>query len=281
MQNVQNLNLDEGQRISWPSPGCCIYCGRADVPLTDEHVVPYAIAGNAVIFEEASCEQCARTIQPFEQRVLRTTYGDLRLQLDTPTRNRKDRKSYITHSFRKLDSAGTIVGEVDFRASWDRSPIMCCSWRGGPPTILTGEPPAAHIEGERWVYQDHRLKKFLADAGRKIGHSGPLAYKIGDLCEKSFLRFVAKVAHGYAVATHGLDAFDYLTPDIILGKDPHIGHFVGGIWDIPPAEPGGSSFLIHFNIPDSETPFLLAKVRLFGLLGTPEQVVVVGRRRDA
>ena len=53
-----------------PTKGRCIYCGRADVRLTDEHFLPLSLGGQHVI-EKASCHSCADITKKFEQLVAR------------------------------------------------------------------------------------------------------------------------------------------------------------------------------------------------------------------
>jgi 5-methylcytosine-specific restriction endonuclease McrA len=48
--------------------GRCIYCGRSDVALTDEHVIPLALDG-LWLLKDASCEACnAITTRSLSQR---------------------------------------------------------------------------------------------------------------------------------------------------------------------------------------------------------------------
>ena len=60
------------------SKGRCIYCGRDDVNLTDEHVVPLSLGGQHVI-EGASCSSCAKIATKFERDVAREMWGDARI----------------------------------------------------------------------------------------------------------------------------------------------------------------------------------------------------------
>ena len=60
-----NIGATEPHRIDrrvYPSFGECIYCGALakDVELTDEHIIPYSLGGEAIILD-ASCKACAAT----------------------------------------------------------------------------------------------------------------------------------------------------------------------------------------------------------------------------
>src|SRR3712207_705268 len=65
MQEInQVFEVRETKRVG--SVGCCIYCGATN-ELTDEHVIPLALAGN-IIVPDASCRACAAITSDFERR---------------------------------------------------------------------------------------------------------------------------------------------------------------------------------------------------------------------
>jgi 5-methylcytosine-specific restriction endonuclease McrA len=268
--------MEVNERIVWPSPGRCIYCGNADVDLTDEHVIPYALTGNSVIFERASCVPCARVINPFEQFVLRQTYGNLRIQIDSPTRNKRSRQTKIDHKFQLLYQGGRRAWNWTVQTDWDRCPVLCPSWDAPLPGIITGSAASSRIAGNKWLFRPDRLELF-AEKVRRFFRADGVKYEAGKIDAAGFKRFIAKVAHGYAVAHFGYDAVEWATPAIILGTDPNISHIIGGGQNILPADPDGAAVRISFGHPlDGELPYLLASVRLFEFLGTPEQIVVLG-----
>ena len=75
-----------------PPFGYCIYCGAAGrrVKLTDEHVIPYALDGDAVL-TKASCLACAKITGRIEQRILRGIIYEARTHLNMRTRRPKER----------------------------------------------------------------------------------------------------------------------------------------------------------------------------------------------
>ena len=274
-----SLNLDAGDKLEWPSPGLCIYCGATDVPLADEHIVPKALTGNGVIFRKASCKACEGIINPFEQFVLRRTYGNLRVQIDAPTRRPKDRKMTIDHPFILLDEHRRVKGRWTVQTAWNKSPVLCPSWVAPWPGLLVGRDPSPIVAGQKWLYEDHLLDAFIHKVRRFFQAHGAM-YEAGKIDGGGFLRFIAKMAHGYAVATKGYESFDWLTQGIILGTDPNISHLVGGEPHVPPGDKEtGAAVKFEVGEPTDELPYLLIKVRLFEFLGTPEHIVVVGRRR--
>ena len=80
---TRTYEIDRFEKRRIHSPGACIYCGSAfsQNDLTDEHIIPFALGHNTLIFEKASCKHCAATIQPYEQEVLKKQLGDFRLQV--------------------------------------------------------------------------------------------------------------------------------------------------------------------------------------------------------
>src|SRR4051812_38313328 len=69
----------------YPSLGRCIYCGRSDRKLTDEHIIPFALCGNHVI-SKGSCEECAKETSKFERIVCKNMFDPFRADVGLPTR---------------------------------------------------------------------------------------------------------------------------------------------------------------------------------------------------
>ena len=117
-----------------PSKGRCIYCGKDDVKLTDEHFLPLALGGQHVI-EKASCHACAVITSKFEQHVARDMWGDARNSYNATSRRRNRRPTHIAlHDpdhfsrtvripypeypapmiFYKMNRAGLLMGLPDY-----------------------------------------------------------------------------------------------------------------------------------------------------------------------
>jgi HNH endonuclease len=74
--------------------GQCIYCGSTQTPLTDEHVVPYALNGNWVL-PKASCKDCSVITGRVEQEILREELWHLRTALNFQTRRPAERPATV------------------------------------------------------------------------------------------------------------------------------------------------------------------------------------------
>jgi hypothetical protein len=140
------------------SKGACIYCGKKDVPLTDEHLVPFSLGGQHIL-EDASCHACADLTKRFEQDVAREMWGDARTSYNAPSRRKKQRKTHIVLTdpdnpsrrvkvpyseypaamiFYKMSRAGLLEGMPD---SVDLS--AACQFTAFPVPCETGPPRAA------------------------------------------------------------------------------------------------------------------------------------------
>jgi hypothetical protein len=90
---------------------------------------------------------------------------------------------------------------------------------------------------------------------------------------------LAKIAHSYAVAELGSDAFHPLLPDLILGTEDRAAYLVGGDaseFPLPDKEP----YLHHvylLNAMSGGIMYTLVSIRLFAVVGMPRYHVVVGR----
>lgn len=112
------------------------------------------------------------------------------------------------------------------------------------------------------------------------GYEGDLAMKIGNMDPRKFLRFVAKTAHAYAIAEHGLHAFEPMLLDIIFGRSQAICHLVGGDPRVPELTEGASTaelYLGSLTLPEGE--FVSVKFQLYPLYGSPIHIIIVGKAK--
>jgi hypothetical protein len=276
------LDVLRHEKHRFPSIGRCIYCGVRGQTLTDEHIIPFSLTGNAIIFEKASCTECQKLINQFEQPCLRKMFGAFRVQADLPTRRRKERPSAFELVFSKVDDQGLLIGDpLKRNIPANQVPLSLSSWRLPLPAILCGRTPSDDIIGEAWCHvNDVTARRLINEVRKQIGYTGHLALKIADIPKAHFLRFLAKIAHTYAVAEHGYDAFEHLATPVILGRSNALCDVVGGEWAIPPRSTGAE--IVDIKLGQCEAPggMLIAGVRLFPFMGTPQHIVVVGRFRE-
>jgi HNH endonuclease len=216
----------------YPSFGECIYCGASGVgvELTDEHIVPFSLGGNAVI-EDGSCKDCALQTTRIEYELARRVYWDFRAHVNAPTRRKKERPSELPFSFSVGGGAPqTKVVPVADQPYFTPMPV----W--GLPGLLTGRPPTCQFEHHKahvfyWIPPNIKETLELDD-----GVPAEIPFPEFRINHEYFARAIAKIAYCEAVAYLGLHTFRRLVlPALILGRYPYIPHFVGCSIDDPPA----------------------------------------------
>jgi len=242
-----NLDLSKNEQIKFLPPRRCIFCGDSKSKLNDEHIIPYALAANSLVFPEATCASCEGTInRDFEAFCLSKSWGTFRQRMQSPTRGRSKSKTHTRVTCRLFDEMNGYT-EVAKDLPISSLPLSLPSWIFPPPGIIVGRAPSSQIEGSVWIGCDeHHLEPIIDLFRAETNHEGPLAITIGDLDPRRLSRFLAKTAHAYASAVLGIDNFKPLLLDFILGRDDRYCHFVGGE-QVPP-EATGSDRVFEFRL---------------------------------
>jgi hypothetical protein len=260
-----------GKRVKVFKPvGFCIYCGSKE-NLSEEHIIPFGLGGN-LILPASSCGKCADvTGRQVEGAILNAywgTHGVLRLRMDLPTRSPKKRpKDRVLKMTNQKGEART----VKVRADEVPLTFLGMTTEYHRPGILYGAQPTDRFKGTVWLkYNDEELRKY-AKSGENVeglGKFNPFTYG----------RMICKIAHALAVAEYGAESFVPFLPDIILGKSPHLTHYLSAQVSAEPDTQGLHN--VHIGWLESAIPaYLVAYVRLFCNYGTPDYMVVVGQRR--
>jgi hypothetical protein len=282
---LQTYNMELRETVRKPSPGRCIYCGDDQRKLTDEHVIPYALGAHTVIFEKASCVACARTIQKYEQRILRGQLGVFRARIDAPTRNRKDRPTHQDLHFVEVDRFGRKIRDLGSKSfAIDDAPLNLSVWQLAPPRILGEQRAEQEHTGQPWVSisQSESQKALAMRLAREVAEEASaehVAVKVDAINREDFLRFLVKTAHAYAVFEKGIKAFRPLTTDLILGRDDDLAQYIGGGPVNPEYEssPANMTELSLGVVKDGPAAgYTAVYIRLYPMLGTPPHVVIVG-----
>jgi hypothetical protein len=245
--------------------GACIYCGTCEGQLTREHIIPLGLGGNWVL-PQASCNACAAITRDIEQFCLRPMLGPFRIRLKLPTRRPKERPATLPIEYVRTD------GERE-RSSVpsEQFPGVCFGFRWPAPGLLRGQPPTENFEGDLVVrYIESEMRVHATPDRRKV--------KLGAINMLLFARMLAKIAHSYAVANLGLNAFTPLLPDLILGKSAVAPWLVGGdtSGSVPATQQDLHSVYLQ-NCMTAGVEYTLVAVRLFGFVGMPRYHVVVGK----
>jgi hypothetical protein len=282
---LREYDLDKGEGRRIPSPGKCIYCRRVPIhpaKLTDEHVVPFAIGANSIVFLDASCEECASTIQPYEQEVLLKQLGNFRRQIDAPSRTKpQKRPTHANVSFKEVDDQGRDMRHLGRRSVPIAAlPLALSLWQLPEPRILRPAAIPGDDIGQPWCYcNDKKTVDKLCRSVAEETNSKNVAIEIGKVNRSHFLRFLAKTAHAYAIAELGIDSFKHALIEIILNREHDISKFVGG-YHGPPPPVSAPENLVNAHIGQAvDGPgkgLIVAALQFYPLLNSPIYSVIVG-----
>lgn len=244
--------------------GKCIYCGsvryreKDERKLGDEHVVPESLGGTLVL-EQAACEACERTVNEFEQPILKSVLYAPRVHLGIRRKKRKRGEEVI-----KLQ--GRVNGkDIDVFLPIKRAPIMLFFVRLGPPGILVGRP--SHVADVPGAWVIHLAGQIVPPGFQSIASPVLDTFK--------FSQFLAKIAHCFAVDQLG-DNFTPLLPAVI--RQPASSQqysLIGGEPNPSPASENLHELHLEWHR-YGETDYATVRIRLFANLGAPTYWVVAG-----
>lgn len=250
--------------------GQCIYCLRSGVDLTDEHVIPESIGG-MIKLPKSSCHKCAVATHAMEGRVVSRMYGDARAHLGT---RRKKNKKFGGEFRVERKSAGKTEEVI---VSFEDHP-------GAVVTIALKQRPgilrhAPLTQFDHWGDADMGIW-FAPGAQRKLAAIGGRISFNQDLPMTDFSRFLAKIAHSYAVGCIGLGNFKpFLAENIVSNPPKYMPHFIGGRpYGVPdPDHDRDLHEMMLSEVPHPTLPHLwMVTLRLFAPLAFPIYDIVVG-----
>ncbi|WP_131818675.1 hypothetical protein [Sphingomonas turrisvirgatae] len=235
--------------------------------------MPFGLHGD-LILPSASCKQCAAITSDAERFVLRDMLGLMRTKYGFRSQNRNTKRNPPKPLILKHEHDGR---KTPITLDPPRSPFF--SWS----LPLWGFPGMAWHEAYEVVCANDTLycvvgqldaQAALDAAGGKHVVSLPEA----KFSNATFARFLAKVAHSFAVAALGADGFHPVLPNFIRngGDKPRI--FVGGELEIPPAQPYAYEIDLGTMQSANGSRYLAVRMRLLSYLGTPVYTVIVGDR---
>jgi hypothetical protein len=226
----------------------CIYCGDT-VGLTREHVIPIGLGGGYIL-PKASCGQCQKITRDFETICQRKHLLSYRLE-----------HGLVRHLDEVSETTEVLVGSEKQSKHFDRKDvpsIMMLPDLRDRPGIISGRAPGAEFFS-RWISIGS-----AEEIIRKREHLGKPASINIHLDLGAHIRMVAKIAHGFAIGYLGVDGFDHLLPDFILGKNNGLASYLVGaqLWEeAAPALPFLPNRCDHFIT--SRTVYDHSQNRLF------------------
>ena len=252
--------------------GQCIYC-RSSEDLSREHVVPKSLGGD-LILRNATCGVCKGRIGEYEEKLIRSAFQPIRdtrrIKSYSPLRQ-KSAVRVRRHGCIETDSVSVAdhPGDITFPSF-------------PPPGLLVGrdrlEPWPS---GFNQTYFRKYDNKAIRDTGAEKIVLGP------EFSLTWFARFIAKVSHGFAVATLGIDGFKPYLLDTIVQGAPSPTFFIGSLGRRLPSRDGfAHEFSIH-PLQIAERMMAVARLRFFQDLGKdakqvgpPHYIAAVGEITD-
>jgi hypothetical protein len=267
-------------KLKIPSFGECIYCGALakDVELTDEHIMPFSLGGNAVILD-GSCKACASETTKLENEIAHKVLWDFRVHVNAPTRRKKSRPKELpfTYSIAGGERQTRMVPIADH-------PFFVPMPVWGRPGLLAGKQPSIEFEHHKahvFYSVPPNIKETLGLDGDVLAEIPFPEFRINDAL---YARGLAKIAYCHAVVRFGLHRFRSLVmPDLILGRYACTPYFIGCKLDNPPP-PTERSVLHEITVgPEviNGVKLLVSNIRLFANSGIedhgpPVYEVVIG-----
>ncbi|HBN47968.1 HNH endonuclease [Thalassospira xiamenensis] len=257
----------------YPAVGACIYCGTRAGKLNDEHIIPFAIGGNALVLPAASCRKCEIDNNKIEGPMHRRQLQPLRVVLNLPTRRPSSRSGQLPvglSKFTTFNPGETAVSLGEASILSENFPLLFCGLLLDKPGILLNLPLGTPLKWDsiiRLCYDPSR-SPFVGEAN---------AVRLGEFNPYLSAQYLARIAYAYAVAEKGLTMFQPLVLDLIKGKTKYFRHWVGGDLEIPDAAPDRLHSISHGWEIINGVRYLVVKLRLFSFLATPVYYVVVGQ----
>lgn len=255
--------------------GFCIYCRASakEVDLTDEHIIPDGLGGDLVL-PAASCKACATATSRAELHLLREAIQFPRGVAGLRSRKRKSAPptadvtldGELAAKAKPLDEAAPFMFAI---FTTDLPGIL----RGAAPDETQGKFPVALFGPKDWVER----------AGKWLGGNG--TFRWGNRIHPGIVgQAFAKIAHSYACATLGPDAFQPFLIDYIQAHEPSFDEHHIGVHDS-----GSFDECLHYvdlqvaYVPHQTVigrvlaPVYVVFLRLFAFQPAPSVLVVVGR----
>lgn len=245
----------------------CIYCDKlVDKcgPLTDEHVIPYALGGN-ITLPSSSCRSCATITSRFETAILRGPFRAFKERIGLPSRSKNRPKSLPI-----------------FCVNGDEKKRMQIPLEHYPVTIQLPHILGPTIANYPENYGHHRMPWLFAEEG-KLESLGDIysveQFALNEIPLSAFGRMLAKIAHCVAVNKYGPTGFVPFLRGVILGTSGEgYYRYVGSIDDPATVEGGATSHTFQLYLEQRDNiRFLVCQIRLFANLGAPSYRVVVGQ----
>jgi hypothetical protein len=202
--------------------------------------------------------------------------GPFRIRFGLPTRRKKERPTELDiHLWRPNQVSQKTIPVHEF-------PLVYHTVKLPPPRVVLDLPLSETHDCEMVAIAREE------DIARYAGKHGE-GFSVGAFEPIAFLRFLAKVAHSFAIGRLGVDHFEPVLPDVILGKPEvptnSLFQFIGGGSKIEVGAYSDPTLrTLHCLDTRSDnstgTRYVIVSLQLFSFLSAPTYDVVVGIYRN-
>lgn len=270
-----NTNPFNTSRVEFRSIGKCIYCKRSDIPLSEEHIVPYGLNGNFVI-RDASCKRCGAITSAFELDILRNTFMLPRKVFNMRSRHsKKDNKAVPA----RMETGGSTLS---IKVPANDCPVFFALPIYLLPAVLDNRPSYQFGIQGTGIFNT-QLKDMEKDELKKKYGTGTVSFNIS-YKPVNFARMIAKIGYSLSIAVFGFENIEDIgILSSIMGETDDIGKWVGTAPDkiFPPNEDLHNLKLdLNWSIDMSNSELkadkLICRIGLFSYFNAPEYIAVVG-----
>lgn len=212
---VNSLRFPYPKKLYSPA-NVCIYCSTQG-SLSTEHIIPYGFGGE-LILPKASCEAHRKATSRIEDFILRRYLCPLRSHLGLPSRKPTSRPDAYPL---KLSRNGR---------SWKQN-VKLGDHPGFFRFMLLDRP--GKVAGRSRIQETFSISfvpiEVFPDIRQRLARLGADSFEDSvTINALSLARFLAKIAHAFAVAEIGLDSFEeFYVRHLIDGDAPDWNYWVG------------------------------------------------------
>lgn len=123
-------------------------------------------------------------------------------------------------------------------------------------------------------YDSQEFDAFLARYAPLPPEGEAIAFNLGQVNNQMFMRFIAKIAHGFALGEIGFEGLDPLLPDIILGRNNLMGDYIGCSSEDPLDR--GSIFDLRLGNITLDKKYVAAAITLWPTTNSPLYTAIAG-----
>lgn len=259
------MKLPATERLS--PVGHCIYGPAHSGPLSDEHIIPFALGGYLVL-PQSSCKECAAETSRFEAAILRGGFRAFKEAIKLPSRTKERPKELPLFCVNGDENLKVMVPVEDYPLT------LALPYFIGP--YLARLPDTLYNQKEPWVFAAQIKLDVLAK------NYGIESFGTVSVDSLAFARLLAKIALGLTVSYYGpSNVIPFVAEMIRQDCKYDYRRYIGSCDDARPPVDGDVTheFFHRVAIADG-VRLLVCQIRLFASLGAPSYHVIVGQLKD-